>query len=158
MLEKILTQKDCADCRFCCTFDRDDIWEVPLIDDDLARLIPGKYNLDIGYEFVNGNRVFEISYDEKGESRCPAFRENGCGLLEDRPFDCKIWPFRAMKLGEFTVITVSPFCEKVNQLPLWELVKFVNEELAEKIKARMEKYPGQVKDYIFGYAILKVIN
>ncbi|MCL2637017.1 MAG: hypothetical protein FWD48_01475 [Oscillospiraceae bacterium] len=150
MLNRILTEADCAECRLCCGFYESEIWEVPIIGDELAALISGQYAFDI----VNNQRVFKINYDEKGLHLCPALGKNGCRLGMSRPFDCKLWPFRAMKLGELIVITVSPLCKTVNELPLSELVEFVNLELMDKIKARVAKYPAQVKDYVKGYPIL----
>ena len=130
---------DCADCRLCCNFYEHEMWEAPII---------GK----------------EICYDERGLYFCPELGESGgassagCKLGVDKPFDCKIYPFRVMKLGAFTVIALSPLCKKVNEKPLSEIVDFVDSELAEKIKARVEKYPAQVKDYVNGYVILKVLE
>ncbi|MCL2697795.1 MAG: hypothetical protein FWE74_06915 [Oscillospiraceae bacterium] len=153
MLNKILTEADCAECKLCCGFYESEIWEVPVIDDELAALIIEQYDFGI----VSNQRVFKVGYDEKGLCLCPALGKNGCRLGMSKPFDCKLWPFRAMKLGELVVITVSPLCRKVNEKPLGELVEFVNSELTDKIKARVEKYPAQVKDYINGYPILAVL-
>jgi len=141
MLNGILTEADCADCRLCCRFFESEIWEAPVIDNDVAKL----FNFG------------KISYNEKGLYVCLALGENGCKLGEQKPFDCKLWPFRAMKLGEFIVITVSPLCKKINEKPLFELMEFVSTELVEKIKARVEKYPAQVKDYVKDYPILRVL-
>lgn len=151
MLEKILSANDCAACKLCCGFFESEIWEVPVIDDEVAGLI------EADYDYSCGERVFKASYDEKGLCLCPALEKTGCKLDGNKPFDCKIWPFRAMKLGEFTVVTVSPLCKKVSEKPLSMLSKFVIEELAEKIKARVEKYPAQVKDYVDNYPILAVL-
>ena len=159
MLEKILTEKNCADCSLCCAFLESEIWEVPIIDDDFARLIEEKYDLNAEYEFtLPSARRFKASYSKDGLCRCPALSETGCKLGSDRPFDCKIWPFRAMKLGEFTVITVSPLCEKVNEKSIAELSEFLNSGLAGAIEERTKKYPEQVKDYVRDYVILKVIS
>ncbi|MDR2532737.1 MAG: hypothetical protein LBC82_07845 [Oscillospiraceae bacterium] len=144
MLNRILTEADCAQCRLCCSFFESEIWEMPTIDEDFTELYKD-YNFG------------EICFDENGLYRCPALGEAGCKLGSNRPFDCKLWPFRAMKLGEFTVVTVSPLCKKVSEKPLAELSQFVNFELADKIKARVLKYPAQIKDYIKDYPILKVL-
>jgi len=154
MLQKILTEQDCAECKLCCGFFKSEIWEVPVIDDNLTRLLGAKYN----YEFdKKNNRIFKITYDEKGLCKCPVLGENGCKLGNRRPFDCKIWPFRVMKLGEFTVIALSPLCKKINQKPLSEITEFVNGEFLEIIKARVSIDPALVKDYVDGYVTIKII-
>ena len=153
MLEKILSKNDCAECKLCCGFFESEIWEVPIIDDDLFKITNEKYEFDLS----GGNRIFKISYNEKGLCLCPALGENGCSLGDEKPFDCKIWPFRAMKLGEFTVIGVSPLCKKINEKPLSELREFVINELSAEIKTRGEKYSAQIKEYVYDYPILMVL-
>jgi hypothetical protein len=153
MLSRILNEKDCAECKLCCGFYESEIWEVPVIDDELAAITSELYD----FEFVDNRRVFKINYNKKGLHLCPALSVNGCKLGLGKPFDCKLWPFRAMKLGELTVITLSPLCKKVNGKPLAELMEFVNSELADKIKARVQKYPEQVKEYVKDYPILKIL-
>jgi hypothetical protein len=133
MLNRILTETDCAGCKLCCNFYEHEIWEAPIV-------------------------AHEIYYDEEGLYFCPELGENGCKLGDEKPFDCKLWPFRVMKLGEFTVIALSPLCKKVNDKPLSELAEFVNSQLADKIKARVLEFPAQsVKDYVKDYVILKIL-
>ncbi|MDR2558020.1 MAG: hypothetical protein LBC86_00520 [Oscillospiraceae bacterium] len=153
MLNRILSEADCAECKLCCGFYESEIWEVPVIDDGLAALISDEYEFD----FINGNRVFKINYDEKGLCVCPALSKNGCKLGMSKPFDCKLWPFRAMKLGDSVVITISPLCKKVNGESLSKLVQFVNSDLTEKIKARVQKYPEQIKEYVKDNVILRFL-
>ncbi|MCL2018660.1 MAG: hypothetical protein FWG70_02780 [Oscillospiraceae bacterium] len=153
MLDRLLSENDCAECKLCCNFYEGEFWEVPVIDDDLAQLISGKYDFNL----IGDNRVFKLNRDEKGLYFCPALDKNGCKLGDDRPFDCKLWPFRAMKLGEFIVITVSPLCKKVGEKTLCELSEFVGSQLTDKIKARVLKYPAHIKDYVHSYPILKVL-
>jgi hypothetical protein len=134
MLNRILSEKDCAECRLCCNFYEHEIWEAPIVGD-------------------------EICYDEKGLYFCPELGENGCKLGNDKPFDCKLWPFRVMKFGEAVVVALSPLCKKVNEKPLSELAEFVHdEEFEEKVKARVSEFPAQVMDYAEGYAVLRVLN
>lgn len=117
MLRRILSEADCAECRLCCGFYESEIWEVPLIDDELAEKYPE-------YDFK------AVNYDENGLHKCPALGESGCKLGSDKPFDCRLWPFRAMKLGEHLVIAISPLCKKLNAKPLAELSEFADAELA----------------------------
>jgi hypothetical protein len=154
MLNRILSEKDCAECRLCCSFYESEIWEVPLIDDELAALISGQYAFDT----ADNQRVFKVQYNRQGLCFCPALGANGCKLGVGKPFDCKAWPFRALKLGEHIVLTLSPLCKKLNAKPLSELMEFVNSDFSEKIKLRVQKYPEQVKEYVKDYPILKIIE
>ena len=44
MLTEILSREACAKCRVCCVFDKDDIWEIPVIPPETAEYI--KKNID----------------------------------------------------------------------------------------------------------------
>lgn len=59
MLTEILSREACAKCRVCCVFDKDDIWEIPVISPETSEYI--KKNIDEnaelepyedGYRFV----------------------------------------------------------------------------------------------------------
>lgn len=157
MVKKLLSAECCGQCRICCGFTRDDIWEIPLIfwenhiavEDKLGtKLIPR------GKEFV-----FDMNFDNGEISYCPALSENGCTLGKLKPFDCAVWPFRVNRLGNKRVITVSPVCEAVFSLPLKELSEFVHTDgFAQKLFAEAERHPDIIKPYIDGYPILAVEN
>ena len=60
----------------------------------------------------------------------------GCKMEENKPFDCKIWPFRIMALNNTQVITLSPVCPVVKTRSLDELSAFAAEaQLLEKYEA-----------------------
>lgn len=154
MLKKILSPETCGKCRVCCVFDRDDIWEIPLISESLHKNISesrpelkmtgrGKYSY-----------VFDMEFKDDGLTYCPALSETGCTLGENKPFDCMIWPFRAMKKGDETVITISPVCESID--PGNADVRALAEELAPIIFAEAEKNPDIIKEYIEGYPIAAI--
>lgn len=132
MLNRILTEKDCAECKLCCAFYEHEIWEAPILTE-------------------------KISYNERGLYVCPALGENGCTLGGEKPFECEIYPFRVMKLGEHAVVALSPLCRKVNEMPLSELISFVESELADIIKARVSSPAQEIKDYVTGHPILAVL-
>ena len=105
----------------------------------------------VGYVTYAG----ELSDDEL--FYCPALdHEKGCILGEDKPFDCRIWPFRVMKLDELLAITVSPVCDSVSSLPLKKLCEFLSGGMGDTIFKAAEEYPDMIKDYIDGYPILAV--
>ncbi len=154
MLRKILSPEQCAKCRICCGFVDSDKWEIPLLtgnDERCAaealgavREIPGTKCSVYSMKF-NGD---EIIY-------CPAAGENGCRLGDNRPFDCRIWPFRVMDLNGTMVITLSPVCPEVKKLPLETLTEFVNSDgFTENLFSHAREYPETIKPYISGYPIL----
>lgn len=155
MLKKILTPEQCAKCRICCGFTEGDKWEIPLLAGDEER----KAALALGdVEDIPGTNcaVFSMNFSGDELVYCPAAGENGCRLGEKRPFDCRIWPFRVMKLDRTLVITLSPVCPEVQKLPLEALTEFVSGDFSEMLFRHAEEYPETVKPYINGYPVLCV--
>ncbi len=155
MLKKILNSDTCKQCRVCCGFDENDKWEIPLIFSELREKVENKLGLRL---VPRGNEyVFDMEFNGSNLVYCPALGENGCSLGELKPFDCLIWPFRVNRLGEFNVITVSPVCGSVSNLPLDTLMRFINEDgFARTLFKAAEEHPDMVKPYIDGYPILAV--
>ncbi|MBP3741470.1 MAG: hypothetical protein J6J00_00650 [Treponema sp.] len=106
MLSSILKKSDCAECRFCCSFRRQSLWETPIFDAPTVKKLRALYPAakfrpagPSGHSFT-----FDISdqyktNDPEEEARCPFLDINsGCVLPPDlKPFDCSIWPFRAVR-------------------------------------------------------------
>ncbi len=154
LLKKILSGKACAECRLCCIFDRYEVWETPVftqeIRDRISKAVPSAKFIpkDGGFIF----RVEEFGPD--GLFTCPALTEKGCMLGDDKPFDCRIWPYRIMNVGGRRAITIASLCGELYNRPLSQLVDFLKEGLAEKIFAYAEAHPEIVKPYYEGYPVL----
>ena len=158
MLKKILNQSTCGGCRVCCVFDRDDVWELPLLRESDLPAVREHYSGEL-IKRGDSSFVFDVSFDERGLTYCPMLTEHGCILGDSKPFDCKIWPFRVNDLNGTLVITLSPVCEAVSALPLLILTKFVNSDgFADKLFAEAAKNPDMVKPYIEGYPILATMR
>ncbi len=161
MLKNILSPKTCADCKICCIFDKYDVWETPVISGELHEKIK---LLRPELEFVSkgdtGSYMFnmELAWDEEEEIyRCPALDcQTGCTLGENKPFDCRIWPYRIMRLGESLVISIASICPEMYKKPLNALVEELENGLGEVIFREAEKNPAIVKPYEHGYPILMV--
>lgn len=156
MLKNILSPQTCAECRICCGFDDDDIWETPVISDETKMLISSTKPETEFLPYRNSSLMKMLPADEDGIYPCPMLSVEGCILGSEKPFDCRIWPFRVMKLESSLVLTVSPVCPHVPETPLSELMKFVADGFAEKVFSEAERSPDIVKDYIPGYPILAV--
>lgn len=156
MLKKILSGESCAKCRVCCVFDRDDEWEIPLISRELADYIWENFEGEYSVKARKNSFVFDMKYDEDGLTRCPMLTQTGCRLGDSKPFDCKIWPLRVMRLDDMLAITLSPVCDCVSSLPLKQLSDFVNSGIGDAIYKAAEKMPDMIKEYIDGYPILAV--
>ena len=158
MLSKILSRAECAKCKVCCVFDRSDIWEIPIITDETAEYLKQR-GFDTELEQHGNAKVFHMEFKDGQElSYCPMLTSDGCKLGDNKPFDCRVWPFRVMRLEDNLLgITVSPVCETVSTLPLKTLSDLLlNDGLADKMFAYAEKYPAAVKPYEDNYPILSI--
>lgn len=156
MLKEILDPESCAKCRICCVFDSSDIWEMPVFTSETAEKMRST-NPEIN--FVPYGNGFVIDPGELGESElfnCPALTENGCMLGDEKPFDCRIWPFRIMNVGGIRAITIASLCSELYSRPLSQLVDFLNKGLAENIFRYADEHPEIVKPYDDGYPVLKL--
>ena len=82
--------------------------------------------------------------------------DKGCRLGDNKPFDCRVWPLRVMRLENMLAVVISPVCETTSQLSLAKLMEFVNGGMAKTIFDEAERNPDIVKDYIEGYPILAI--
>lgn len=154
MLKKILSGESCANCRLCCVFDRYDVWETPVFTEDIKNKILEKAP-DTQFLPVEGGYIFKVSeFDDEGLFSCPALTEKGCMLGDEKPFDCRIWPYRIMNIGGRRAITIASICDELYNRPLSQLVDFLKEGLGEKIFSYADAHPEIVKPYYEGYPVL----
>lgn len=154
MLKKILDGKVCAECRLCCIFDRYDVWETPVFTEEIRNKII-KYRPGTRFVEKDGGYIFRVEeFDKDGLFSCPALTDKGCILGDEKPFDCRIWPYRIMEVGGRRAITIASICEEMYDRPLSQLVEFLKEGLAEKIFSYAVEHPEIVKPYYEGYPVL----
>lgn len=154
MLKEILSGDTCAKCRMCCVFDRYDIWETPVFDENSRNLVM-KYDHEA--KFARKGRGFVLNVGEITDGElynCPALTENGCVLGDNKPFDCRIWPFRIMERDGKRVIAVSTLCEEIHNRDHEELKTFLKKGLAAEIFAYADKNPEAVKPYYDNYTVI----
>ncbi len=156
MLTKLLSRATCADCRLCCVFDRYDIWETPILSQEVKEraeaLLPDA-------EFVRkgeSSYLFRIRTLEEGDLfHCPLLDpQKGCMMGENKPFDCQIWPFRIMEVDGKQAVTIAPICDAMMQQPIGTLLAFLKEGLADTIFTYVAQHPDVVKPYDPMYPIL----
>ncbi|MGN0601757.1 MAG: hypothetical protein ACI4I7_03505 [Oscillospiraceae bacterium] len=159
MLVKILSKEECAKCKICCCFDSSDIWEAPVITDDKYDEILKNHIPSQKFRQEQNCRVLDMEKEpDEDLYYCSLLdKSKGCIMGDNKPFDCRIWPFRIMSLNGTQVITLSPVCPVVKTRPLDKLCE-VADELAPMIFDEAERNPQIVKPYINGYPILAVKN
>ena len=154
MLKEILSPKTCAKCRLCCSFDRDDSWENPVISEKTAEIVKEQCKKGELLPYGEKSYRFALSFNNEGLAYCPALTEKGCSLDDNaKPFDCKIWPYRVMRKGDKLVIVLSPVCESMTAMD-FSKTKTFGEKIAKEIFMQAEENPDIIKEYIEGYPIV----
>jgi len=156
VLTKLLSRETCAKCRLCCIFDRYDVWETPVLSEDVRRkaekLLPHAEFVPKGVS----SYLFRIrELDENDLFRCPLLDpDKGCMLGTEKPFDCQIWPYRIMELDGRQAITIAPICDAMMAQPIGLLLSFLKKGLADTIFEYAELHPDVVKPYDSMYPVL----
>jgi Fe-S-cluster containining protein len=154
MLSKILSKRECAECKICCSFDSYDLLETPVVTDEIMqRSLAVKP--DQRFADVDGTRLYIMDKEpDRDLYYCPMLdHSKGCLLGDSKPFDCRIWPFKIMRFEGRRVIALSPVCPIVSDKPLSELRELAH-ELAPVIFAEADREPSLVRPYSSGYTIM----
>lgn len=157
MVKAILPPEKCMHCKGCCYFDSTDIYEVPDILSELADYIVRNYS---DTRLIKCGEIYRFEFPEnlkEGEIfTCPMLSEKGCVLGDNKPFDCKIYPFRIMndKNGKCHV-AVSNYCGGIKELGIEEMREFLlSSGLYTKIMDYKAINPGSVLEYTQEYKIV----
>lgn len=141
----------------CCIFDRYDIWETPVFDEKTKNKV---LEFNSGAVFAKVGNGYMLNAGELTDGdlfTCPALTEKGCILGDEKPFDCRIYPFRVMEKDGQRVITVSTLCEAVHGQNHDILREFLRKGLAEQISAYADRNPDIVKPYYDNYTVLQTL-
>ncbi len=168
MLQKILSKTTCAGCRFCCSFRRQSLWELPRLPLDFCDRYPADIDGNPVKYIIEENRGMKyavtdltgkyLTDDPDEEAKCPFLDpKKGCSLPEaDKPFECSMWPLRYMEMpdGE-KKITLTPTCPAVISVLLEEVKALVKDGVGKKITEYVKEHPYIIKDFAKGFEVLE---
>ena len=153
MLSSILKKSDCASCKFCCSFRRQSLWETPVFKketaEQLAKLFPKVKFRPAGSTSVTVDLFDQYKTTNPDEEvPCPFLdKEQGCVLLPElKPFDCSIWPFRAVRVNKQTAVALTPTCPVFNKAPKEKLISLLQSGLGQKIIDYANENPDIIKE------------
>ncbi len=153
MLSSILKKSDCASCKFCCSFRRQSLWETPVFSKEVAeqlqKLFPKAHFKAVGKSSVtiDLSMLYKTNNSEE-EVPCPFLDlSEGCLLPPElKPFDCSIWPFRAVQVDDNNVsVALTPTCPSINKVPREKILELLDSGLRDKILKYAEMYPDIIK-------------
>ena len=163
MLSSILAKSTCAACKFCCSFRRQSLWETPVFP---AADLPKFQALNPSARFRKAGKdsyTFDLtaSYkttDPEEEAPCPFLDQNrGCTLPQDlKPFECKIWPLRAVRTQESSgstenpetsiSVALTPTCPAINKVPPEQVKPLAASGLGQQILDYAGSHPDIIKE------------
>jgi len=127
-------------------FDRSDVWETPMLTAELCEEITRRFG-NIPFTRRGDGMTFDMEFTADGLSTCPMLGENGCMLGDDKPFCCRIWPFRLMNTDGGVSLTLSPLCEKVGSAGDENVRKFVDSGFSDTVFAYAKEHPEIIREY-----------
>lgn len=153
MLSSILKKSDCASCKFCCSFRRQSLWETPLFSKEtaekLGKLFPAARFRPVGKSSmtIDLSNLYKTE-DPEEEAPCPFLdSKNGCLLPPElKPFDCSIWPFRAVRVENKIRVGLTPTCPAINKVPQEKIVELLDSGLGKKILDYAASNPDIIKE------------
>ncbi len=159
MLSEVLSKSTCAQCKFCCSFRRQSLWETPLFDDETIQKLSDENEYNVTGCFKNRQTQLDHLYktaDPEEEVPCTFLDpQKGCILKgEDKPFDCSIWPLRIMRKDGRLVIALTPTCPAIGAAPNEKMTALVKDGLGQKIYDYALSHPYIVKDYRDGFPVI----
>lgn len=159
MISEVLSRKTCAACRFCCAFRRQSLWELPVFSDEAVAKLSRPNEYGVVARFENGRPRLEDAFatdDPEEEAPCPFLDPaKGCLLKgEDKPFDCAIWPLRAVRRDGRLAVALDPACRAIGAEPPAKLVALVRGGLGERILRVAGRRPEIVKECPDGWATI----
>ena len=153
MLSPILAKSTCASCKFCCSFRRTSLWETPVIP---AADLPKLQALNPQARFRPAGKdsfTFDLSdcyktTDAAEEAPCPFLDpRRGCTLPQElKPFECKIWPLRAVKSQGGLAVALTPTCPAINKVPLEKVRDLAASGLGRQILDYAASHPDILKE------------
>ncbi len=164
MLGEILEKETCAGCRWCCSFRRMSLGETPRFAPDAVARIRGRFP-DVAFvEGADGaSKTRWLRYDLRGsyrtddpaeEAPCPFLVSGkGCALGDaDKPFECKLWPYRVMRKDGELVLAVAEECPGLRAQGY--ALDFARGPLRTKVEAALDAGPVVVQDWRAGYRVV----
>lgn len=168
MLGEVLKKEECAGCRFCCSFRRGSLWELPklpvsftekYVSDRTGEAIKYIINdTDDGKWAVTDLTGKYTGDDPEEEVLCPFLDpESGCSLpAEDKPFECCAWPLRYMRMpGGDLKVCLTPTCPSMNGKDPDILKEMTRNKWGRLIRDEARKTPYIIQDYKDGYIVLE---
>ena len=157
------TKQSCLSCKGCCKFEEEELYFVPLFTkDEMEKLGKNKATFK---PYKNSSNVFQIQLKKQNKVYVCPFLKNDhlCEIYENRPFDCRFWPFIFMKKDDKVYLCCdTDLCPEVEDLSEKEFNELKDKTMQwteeNKIMDFIEKHKDLIWDYEEDTLIIKEIK
>jgi hypothetical protein len=149
MLEPLLTKSHCAACKKCCTFEAMELQDAPLFTSETREIV--LRDIDPTAGFIPRGNMWQIELRRiSGTDKyvCPVLDSaEGCRLGNQRPFDCRSFPFYVMRQGEEVVLALSPICPVITESERVAIDRVLDSGLLTSLIEEALTCPDTIADY-----------
>ena len=162
LLEGLLSPKDCAQCKYCCSCRRSSLWENVIFDDELFDRVSRDYPEAKFMVVLRGGRPARMldfsglyKTDDPEEEALCFFNRDGCVLGGEKPFECAIWPLRVMRKDDALVLGCCLDCPIFAGIETDRVRRFIREKRLDRmIFDYIAEHPEAVKPYRDNYRLI----
>ena len=146
----------CKECKMCCKFSEDDLWDLPQFTCDEKKRLSLKYP-NIKYKLYN-NMYIPVTIVCGQYYVCPFLDETiGCTIPNEKPIDCALWPFYIMRTEEDLVLAQDLNCPAIENCKLEQIKKCLDEVFLDILHIYMLN-PEYIKKYRTNFCIWKKVG
>ncbi len=144
MIGAILRRDICAQCKVCCKYTDNDVWDAPGFTQ--AELTRATKFIDNTIYKDHGLFFLKMAKDRNGEYVCPLLSNTGCLLGDNKPFKCAIWPLYVVTYSEKLALVLSNECPTVSQLQNQDIIEQLGETISHIYKV-IQAFPELVEPF-----------
>jgi len=109
-IKQLIPQGVCLKCKGCCRFSQEDsVWLPTLLNQEIAEF----EKLGLAPGLISANKKIRVaSFPKEKTFICSLFNPEGniCKIYEQRPFECRLYPFILKRRGAGTCLAADENC------------------------------------------------
>lgn len=158
MLKSILSPKTCADCKICCNYSPESLWDIPGFTLEEYQNIIKKFPKYEPKSYCKNNLYyFEMNQLNSKKYLCPFLGNCGCTLGDLKPFKCAIWPFYIVNHENQIYLALSNVCPNLDNIEFEKNPASLH-SFIEKIKETIKKHPELIEMNRSHFQLLKQLT
>lgn len=113
MLKLILKPNTCKECKICCNYSKESLWDIPGFTEKEYKRTILEFPEMKAISYTKNNLYYFTPLKKGTTYLCPFLSDNGCKLGNNKPFKCAIWPLYVVTKENEKYIAVSKVCPNI---------------------------------------------